>query len=128
MGLTHAASGRTRARGGSAPRAGGRPMLSILFYALSWAVWWGGIVAIIKIDQKRRDAAMRAAGDVNFEDKSVLPYLVLGVICGGLVLPVYFWTTRKTGVGVLIGIGLAFVVAIVSGVFQAIGGVLGAPR
>lgn len=83
---------------------------------LIWAVWWGGVVLVIKVE-KRRDKAIQAEGNVNFEDKSITGYLLLGLICGGLILPVYFYATHKTGkaagVGVLLGIGIMIVALLV---------------
>lgn len=78
--------------------------MSALLTLLCWITWWGGVVLVIKIDQKRRDAAIKAEGNVNFEDKSVTPYLALGLLCGGLVLPVYFYATRKTGISAVWGV------------------------
>ena len=78
-------------------------VLGLFFLFLTWATWWGGLVLIIKIDQQRRDQARKAEGGVNFESKDVGSYLLLGLLCGGLVLPLYFWVTRKTASAVLIG-------------------------
>jgi hypothetical protein len=96
-------------------------LLKLMFLLLSWAIWWGGLVAIIKVDQARRDRQMRAAGAVNFENKSVTQYLLFGLLCGGLVLPLYFWVTRKSAGAVLLGFAAGLGLLVVAGIVSAIG-------
>lgn len=47
-------------------------------------------------------------------DRSVAPYLVLGLICGPLPLIFYFGTTRRTALGWLMGVGAAALVYIMT--------------
>lgn len=77
-----------------------------------WVFWYGFTVAVILIDQRRRKARAQVSDEVDiaqFEDMSIWPYLVMGLLCGALPLPLYFYATRKSAVGVLLGLG--FVVA-----------------
>ncbi len=89
--------------------------MAFLFTVLTWAVWWGGVVLIIKRDQAQRRIAAEREHGVSFEKQSVLPYLALGLLCGGLVLPAYFGATRRSAagffLGLLYGVGV-FIVAV----------------
>lgn len=80
----------------------------LVLQVIAWLLWSASVVTVIKVDQRRRAAAAAARPDevdvTRFEDKSVTPYLVLSFFCGALVLPVYFWATRKSAKGVLLGI------------------------
>ncbi len=77
----------------------------LLARIVTWIVWWGGLALIIFIDGKLRDRAMRRDGEVNLQPRSVWPYLVVGLLCGALVLPIYFWVTRRSVRGLLVGFG-----------------------
>ena len=72
---------------------------------ICWVVLWGSMAAIIRIDQGQRANQAKAQGLPDFQDKSIVPFLLMGLICGALILPVYFYTTRKNAIGVLIGLG-----------------------
>jgi len=80
-----------------------------------WIVFYGSMVAVIKVDQNMRATRAAAEGVPDWDNKSVVPYLVIGLICGGLILPVYFYSTRKSGIGALIGLG--WTVAVVGAAF-----------
>jgi hypothetical protein len=49
----------------------------------------------------------RAAGTVDCADYRIWPYLVLAVFCGPLPLIMYFYGTRRSRRGALIGVGMA---------------------
>jgi hypothetical protein len=73
---------------------------------LVWFVaYWGGMAGLIWLDAERQRAAARAAGAVDFIDRRIWPYMVMGLICGPLPLIFYFGTTRKSAAGWAIGIG-----------------------
>lgn len=84
-------------------------MLIVLTTALLWAFWFGFPALVIRLDAKRQRAAARARGEVDLLDRSVTPYLVTALFCGGLPLVVYFGTTRRSALGWLTGLGLALV-------------------
>jgi hypothetical protein len=92
-------------------------IVKLIFILLMALIWWGGMFAIIKSDQKRRSAELASKGEVNFQEKSILPYLLLGLICGALILPVYFGATRRSWKGFLVGLlwdmGLGFAVNLI---------------
>lgn len=77
--------------------------------AAGWCVWVLFLMAVIFIDQRRRANATDQYGYAVSDDISLANYLIAAVFCGGLVFPFYFWATRKTAVGLLIGIGFAIV-------------------
>lgn len=78
--------------------------MRLLLDVITWAVWFGSLAAVIFIDRNIRQARQQASGTVDFTDDRIGSYLALGVICGGAVLPMYFWVTRRSFVGVLIGL------------------------
>ena len=98
-------------------------MMGLVFLVLSVVVYWGGMAAIIHIDGKRQHEKARAAGSVDFMDRSPLPYMLLGVLCGPLPLIFYFGTTRKSVggwlLGLVIGVGWTFAASIVINVLAA---------
>ena len=81
-------------------------MFQILAVVLTWVVWFGSVALIIRIDAKQQQAAKRAIGEVDFMDRSVMPYLILAIFCGALPLVVYFGVTRRSAKGWLTGIGI----------------------
>ena len=83
--------------------------LRILFTALAWLVWWGGLVLILPMDRREHP------------EQSIAPYVLLGLFLGGWVPPIYFWITRRTFVAVLHGIGLAFALSLVAGFISFVG-------
>jgi hypothetical protein len=93
--------------------------VALLFMVFPYVVWFGLVIGIIKLDQSaraRRAAANPEPDATMFEDKSVTPYLLLSFICGALVLPVYFGSTRRNAGGFVLGIGAAvgcFIVTVV---------------
>ena len=81
-------------------------MFQILAVVLTWVVWFGSVALIIRIDAKQKQAAKRAIGEVDFMDRSVMPYLILAIFCGALPLVVYFGVTRRSAKGWLMGVGI----------------------
>jgi hypothetical protein len=78
----------------------------------------------IGLDGKRQRENARAAGSVDFLDRSPLPYMLLGVLCGPLPLIFHFGTTRKSVggwlLGLAIGIGWSVLVSVVFNVGMAL--------
>jgi hypothetical protein len=85
----------------------------LVLQVMGWILWTASVVTVIKVDQRRRTAAAKARPDeidvTAFEEKSVTPYLVVSCLCGALVLPVYFYATRKSWRGALVGLGFTVV-------------------
>ena len=73
----------------------------------AWITWYGLLVAIIVGDKRLRAAKLRREGLENYDESSVASYLVAGLLCGGLVIPVYFWMTRGKLGAVALGVLLA---------------------
>jgi hypothetical protein len=74
-----------------------------------WTIWGAHASAIIAIDHWFLVRRARARGEVDFSNGAPLRYMVLCLIASFLVLPVYFYATRKRwwalGLGVLASIG-----------------------
>jgi hypothetical protein len=88
--------------------------LRILFTVLAWLVWWGGLVFVIQMDQKARSN----------DSRSVTPFVLLGLVCGVLVLPAYFWTRYRTFSAALRGLGIALGLGLVAGFIAFVGTLL----
>jgi hypothetical protein len=80
--------------------------LPLIFTLFMFVVYWGGMAMIISTDAKREREKARAGGSVDFMDRSPVPYMLLGVLCGPLPLIFYFGTTRKSVGGWLAGVGI----------------------
>jgi hypothetical protein len=72
---------------------------------LLWLLYFGLTAGIIAIDAKLQRERARREGAVDFADRRVLPYILLGAICGPMPLLFYFGTTRKNAAGWLLGVG-----------------------
>jgi hypothetical protein len=96
----------------------------LVLQGMAWVLWTASVVTVIKVDQRRRAAAAKARPDgidvTAFEEKSVTPYLVISFLCGALVLPVYFYATRKSWKGALVGLGFTVVNTLVVAVVLAV--------
>lgn len=80
-----------------------------------WGTWVLILMAVIFIDQKRRANATDQYGYAVSDDISMVNYIIAGVFCGGLVFPFYLWATRKSALGVLLGLGFAAIAFVVAG-------------
>jgi hypothetical protein len=56
---------------------------------------------------------------VDFEDRRIKTYVGLAAVVGGLVLVFYFWATRKTAMGFLLGVAALFRASLATGVAHA---------
>jgi hypothetical protein len=81
-----------------------------------WFIWAAYASAIIFFDHRLRVRQALARGEVDFSDGAPLHYLVLSLIAGFLVLPVYFYATRKRWWGLLVGVLATFVSALATSV------------
>lgn len=90
--------------------------LRILFTVLAWMIWWGGLVFVIQMDQKSRP---------DRDSTPVTRYVLLGLLCGALVLPFYFWSTRKTASAALRGAAIALGLALAAGFIAFVGSLMG---
>ena len=76
-------------------------------------IFFAGLTALtIVIDRKQRARQAQHRGVVDFSDSNPFAYLVFAVITPFLVLPVYFYSTRKVMGGdrllaVFVGLGLS---------------------
>jgi len=92
---------------------------------LLWLLYFGLTAGLIAVDRKRERAKAREHGTVDFADRRILPYVLLGAIFGPLPLLVYFGTTRKTKQGWLLGVGAVLAVYAALVVVAVIGHALG---
>jgi hypothetical protein len=78
----------------------------------SWIIWALYVAALITIDHRMRVRRALANGGVDFSDGAPLRYLVLSLVSSFLVLPVYFYATRKRWwaipLGLVAGVGTGF--------------------
>jgi hypothetical protein len=75
-------------------------------------VFWGYVALAITIDQRMRNASAHARGEVNFDEGKPGAYIFWGLLSGGLVVPVYFYASRKRVWALLVGSAvLAFIYA-----------------
>jgi hypothetical protein len=58
-------------------------------------VFWAYVAIAITIDQRLRTARAHARGEVNFDEGKPGTYVFWGLLSGGLVLPIYFYASRK---------------------------------
>jgi hypothetical protein len=79
----------------------------LLVRILVWLVYFGFTAAVIVVDGKIARARVEREGSVDFMDRSVTPYILIGLLCGPLPLIFYFGATRRSVVGWLIGVGAA---------------------
>jgi hypothetical protein len=75
-----------------------------MFTLILWIVWAAYASAIIVIDHRFRVRRAAARGEVDFSEGAPLRYLVLSLIASSLVLPVYFYATRKRWWAILEGV------------------------
>jgi hypothetical protein len=97
-------------------------MSSLIAMLLVVVAYFGITIAVIRIDAKRQRDKARAAGGVDFMDRSVTPYMILAFISGALPLIFYFGITRKKASGWLLGIGAFVAVTMATSI---LGGILG---
>jgi hypothetical protein len=76
---------------------------------LVWLLYFGLTAGIIAVDAKMQREKARREGQVDFADRRILQYILLGIICGPLPLLFYFGTTRKSAQGWLLGVGAVVV-------------------
>lgn len=81
-----------------------------------WLTWATYAAAIITIDHRIRVRRARARGEVDFSDGAPLAYLVLSLIAGCLVLPVYFYATRKRWWALALGLAATLASVVVAAV------------
>jgi hypothetical protein len=99
---------RNRTNGRPNQRAEEPTMVSLIL----WVIWAGWASAIIVIDHRLRVRRARARGAVDFSVGAPLQYLVLSLIASFLVLPIYFYATRRKWWALLEGV----LATIVSGI------------
>jgi hypothetical protein len=80
--------------------------MEIVLYLTGWVAWFGSFALVMMIDRKFRRERAAASGEVDFSDDRIVQYLLLGLICGALVLPIYFYATRRSIGWALIGLAL----------------------
>ncbi len=80
-------------------------MFSAFTPIATWFVFWLITAVTIKLDDKRAKAKAAAAGTQDFADRRIRSYVLAAFLLGGLVLVLYFWATRRSKKGGLIGAG-----------------------
>jgi hypothetical protein len=77
--------------------------MGILVQLLVALVFWAYVALAITIDQRLRTARAHARGEVNFDEGKPGRYVFWGLMTGGLVLPFYFYASRKRVWALLLG-------------------------
>ena len=81
---------------------------------LTWLFFWGVTAAILVFDDRRAKAAAKHAGSVDFVDRRIRTYLGAAFFLGGFVLVLYFWSSRKSALGALLGVGALLATVLVT--------------
>jgi hypothetical protein len=81
--------------------------LELLAAVVTWLLYFGLSIGIMLVDRKLQAARERKAGTESYADRRIWPYLVFAFFCGPLPLIMYFYGTRRSGRGALIGLGMA---------------------
>lgn len=85
-----------------------------------WTLFAILTIAVLKYDQRhakeRARAEAKALGLEDIADRRIKPYLLLALLMGGLILIIYFWATRKSVKGGLMGFGILCAVTIVTAI------------
>ncbi len=89
---------------------------------VSWFVFWLTTVVIVKLDDKRAKAKAKAAGTQDFADRRIRSYVLAAFLLGGLVLVLYFWSTRRSKKGGLVGVAALGVAVLVTMVVSSLYG------
>lgn len=88
-----------------------------MLWLVTQILWFGLAALIILIDRRLMNRAFDPNTTdveiVDLKDRSATPFLGLMLIFGGLVLPFYFWYSRRSAAAVLVGIVLMFALGIV---------------
>src|SRR5262245_15512922 len=78
--------------------------------AMVWLVteifWFGLVAIIIATDAGARKRKSTTTESIDLSDKSVWPWMMVALVGGPLVLPVYFWRTRRNTGALAAGVGL----------------------
>src|SRR3954447_19267596 len=74
-----------------------------------WTIWAAYASAIIVIDHRFQVRRALASGEPDFSSGAPLRYLVLSLVAAFLVLPVYFYMTRRKWWAVLVGVAATLV-------------------
>ena len=94
-------------------------MYQLLPLVVTWLFFWGSTAGIMVYDGWRARAQAKQHGVVDFQDRSIRSYLLLSALFGGFVLVFYFWATRKSAKGLLLGIGVFVAATVATGIVQA---------
>ncbi len=92
-----------------------------MLWGITQAAWFLAAATIFFVDsqyRKRKNAQEIDPMKVDLGDKSVMPWVLISVVIGGLSLPIYCWITRRTVVSIFIGIGLAIACGLVASVVR----------
>jgi hypothetical protein len=79
-------------------------LIVLVVFVVPWIVWWAFAALLMSWDQKRRTACAAARGEVNFDDGNIRSYLFWSLFIGALVLPLYFYATRKKAFALALGL------------------------
>jgi hypothetical protein len=90
----------------------------LLAFVTSWVAYFGLAMLIMWVDARRQAARERDAEIPTYADRRIWPYFVFAIFCGPVPLIMYFYGTRRTGRGALIGVGVALAHSALIGVLS----------
>jgi hypothetical protein len=93
-----------------------------MLWLVTQALWFGLAALVILFDRRLMSRAFDPnadAGFIDLKDRSPTPFLGLMLIFGGIVLPFYFWYSRRSLAAVLVGIVLMFALGLLVGAVRA---------
>jgi hypothetical protein len=88
-----------------------------MHWILTQLLWFGLGAATIAVDRQllARPMDLDDPESIDLKDRSATPFLLLMLVLGGLVIPFYFWYSRRSVAAVLAGIGILIAMTAVVG-------------
>lgn len=91
---------------------------------VTWLFFWGATAAVLVLDDRRAKAEAKRLGKVDFAERRIRAYLGAAFFLGAFVLVLYFWSSRKTLSGALLGVGALAAVLLATSVASVFGSAL----
>jgi hypothetical protein len=88
-------------------------------WLLTQLLWFGLAAGTIAVDRRllATPVDMSDPEHVDLRDRSATPFLLLMLVLGGIVIPFYFWYSRRSVGAVLAGVGIMVVISLVVAAF-----------